>query len=123
MLMDTAIAPASSGTNQNQQLHTPITPTSGPESQIHDVKPQTADGNGVAENGTDGHFQYEPSRKKQKRNKPTLSCEECVERKTKVGESALIRQMSTQATIPSSCSNILVLFFPFVCKPPSHTVM
>jgi hypothetical protein len=25
-----------------------------------------------------------PSRKKQKRNKPTLSCEECVERKTKV---------------------------------------
>ena len=26
----------------------------------------------------------EPSRKKQKRNKPTLSCQECVERKTKV---------------------------------------
>lgn len=26
----------------------------------------------------------EPSRKKQKRNKPTLSCFECVERKTKV---------------------------------------
>ena len=26
----------------------------------------------------------QPSRKKQKRNKPTLSCEECVERKTKV---------------------------------------
>ena len=26
----------------------------------------------------------EPPRKKQKRNKPTLSCEECVERKTKV---------------------------------------
>lgn len=25
-----------------------------------------------------------PSKKKQKRNKPTLSCEECVERKTKV---------------------------------------
>ena len=25
-----------------------------------------------------------PARKKQKRNKPTLSCEECVERKTKV---------------------------------------
>lgn len=31
----------------------------------------------------DGHFP-EPPRKKQKRNKPTLSCEECVERKTKV---------------------------------------
>ena len=27
----------------------------------------------------------EPPKKKQKRNKPTLSCEECVERKTKVG--------------------------------------
>lgn len=27
----------------------------------------------------------EPQRKKQKRNKPTLSCFECVERKTKVG--------------------------------------
>ena len=26
----------------------------------------------------------QPQRKKQKRNKPTLSCEECVERKTKV---------------------------------------
>jgi hypothetical protein len=26
----------------------------------------------------------EPPKKKQKRNKPTLSCEECVERKTKV---------------------------------------
>ncbi len=32
------------------------------------------------ENGTFS----EPPRKKQKRNKPTLSCEECVERKTKV---------------------------------------
>lgn len=28
----------------------------------------------------------EPSRKKQKRNKPTLSCHECVERKTKVSQ-------------------------------------
>jgi hypothetical protein len=26
----------------------------------------------------------EPPKKRQKRNKPTLSCEECVERKTKV---------------------------------------
>jgi hypothetical protein len=30
-----------------------------------------------------------PPRKKQKRNKPTLSCEECVERKTKVSCIAL----------------------------------
>lgn len=27
---------------------------------------------------------FEPPKKKQKRNKPTLSCEDCVERKTKV---------------------------------------
>ena len=27
-----------------------------------------------------------PPKKKQKRNKPTLSCEECVERKTKVSD-------------------------------------
>jgi hypothetical protein len=27
-----------------------------------------------------------PPKKKQKRNKPTLSCEECVERKTKVSQ-------------------------------------
>lgn len=31
-----------------------------------------------------------PQKKKQKRNKPTLSCEECVERKTKVRVSKLI---------------------------------
>jgi hypothetical protein len=32
----------------------------------------------------DGLSSAEPPKKKQKRNKPTLSCEECVERKTKV---------------------------------------
>jgi hypothetical protein len=31
----------------------------------------------------------EPPKKKQKRNKPTLSCEECVERKTKVNLTSL----------------------------------
>jgi hypothetical protein len=31
----------------------------------------------------------EPPKKKQKRNKPTLSCEECVERKTKVNQAIL----------------------------------
>lgn len=30
------------------------------------------------------HMHDAPLKKKQKRNKPTLSCEECVERKTKV---------------------------------------
>jgi hypothetical protein len=33
-------------------------------------------------------FNDEPPKKKQKRNKPTLSCEECVERKTKVSQSS-----------------------------------
>jgi hypothetical protein len=32
----------------------------------------------------DGSVITGPPKKKQKRNKPTLSCEECVERKTKV---------------------------------------
>lgn len=32
----------------------------------------------------DASFQEGPPKKKQKRNKPTLSCQECVERKTKV---------------------------------------
>ncbi|KAI0022519.1 fungal-specific transcription factor domain-containing protein [Xylariomycetidae sp. FL0641] len=33
------------------------------------------------------HYSAEPARKKQKRNKPTLSCHECVERKTKASSS------------------------------------
>jgi hypothetical protein len=37
----------------------------------------------------DGSLQ-EPPKKKQKRNKPTLSCFECVERKTKVSRSFFI---------------------------------
>ena len=37
--------------------------------------------------GGDVEGQQPPQKKKQKRNKPTLSCEECVERKTKVGSS------------------------------------
>lgn len=35
----------------------------------------------------------EPERKKQKRNKPTLSCFECVERKTKVSAAFLFFQL------------------------------
>jgi hypothetical protein len=37
---------------------------------------------------TEDGFNDEPPKKKQKRNKPTLSCEECVERKTKVRQSS-----------------------------------
>lgn len=42
----------------------------------------------------DGHASVDdtnaPPKKRQKRNKPTLSCEECVERKTKVREASVI---------------------------------
>jgi hypothetical protein len=37
---------------------------------------------------TEDAFNDGPPKKKQKRNKPTLSCEECVERKTKVSQSS-----------------------------------
>ncbi|RGP63709.1 hypothetical protein FLONG3_9814 [Fusarium longipes] len=36
----------------------------------------------------------EPPKKKQKRNKPTLSCHECVERKTKITSMGLVRSTS-----------------------------
>jgi predicted nucleic acid binding AN1-type Zn finger protein len=49
-----------------------------------------------------------PLKKKQKRNKPTLSCEECVERKTKV--SACLRSCSGGCatwTTPGLCKNTM----------------
>lgn len=50
----------------------------------------------------------EPARKKQKRNKPTLSCHECVERKTKV---------SPQSHMPAPAMRIS--FLGSLCAPPS----
>lgn len=41
----------------------------------------------VAPSSPPSHDGSVPPRKKQKRNKPTLSCDCCVERKTKVGAS------------------------------------
>jgi hypothetical protein len=43
-----------------------------------------------------------PPRKKQKRNKPTLSCEECVERKTKVRRPRAARATSASARLIAS---------------------
>jgi len=40
--------------------------------------------NGAASSSPPDAATATPTKKKQKRNKPTLSCEECVERKTKV---------------------------------------
>ena len=39
---------------------------------------------GTSLKGEEDEVSQSPTRKKQKRNKPTLSCLECVERKTKV---------------------------------------
>lgn len=43
-----------------------------------------------------------PSKKKQKRNKPTLSCHECVERKTKVSDCACATLTLSQNRRPTS---------------------
>ena len=52
----------------------------------------------------------EPQRKKQKRNKPTLSCFECVERKTKV---SVFSPVHSSPTPPPTRSALLqVLFLP-----------
>ena len=66
-----------------------------PSSQISQIPPASkrhAESIGAASNGhapdssvnSPQSDEDEPTRKKQKRNKPTLSCFECVERKTKV---------------------------------------
>ena len=52
-------------------LYPSLSPT-GTESTFHGSPTKTEDGSTAV-----------PPKKKQKRNKPTLSCEECVERKTK----------------------------------------
>lgn len=61
----------------------------------------------------------EPQRKKQKRNKPTLSCFECVERKTKVGllSPGSFQSMSTACDERSAASSLLT------CRGPSANVM
>ena len=69
----------------------PIVPPSAIES-TSTVTPVTTS----KRNGT--HLE-EPPRKKQKRNKPTLSCEECVERKTKVGSFSHILSKSFSLSI------------------------
>lgn len=61
-------------------------------SQLHQhlgqVRHQHSNGGGRGDPDAEGETDdpASPSKKKQKRNKPTLSCYECVERKTKVSE-------------------------------------
>jgi hypothetical protein len=60
-----------------------------PALQYNSMSPNGSENTYVKPDFTEGST-TDPPRKKQKRNKPTLSCEECVERKTKVGLVQLI---------------------------------
>jgi hypothetical protein len=76
-------SPPSAGT---VYYHSP--PAGSIATAFHGVPVKTEELNGgenddAAGSGS-GDVNGEPARKKQKRNKPTLSCFECVERKTKV---------------------------------------
>jgi len=60
-------------------------PTPGPPALDTAVSPSFTESTfNASPEGSGLGIAFEPPRKKQKRNKPTLSCEECVERKTKV---------------------------------------
>jgi hypothetical protein len=58
------------------------------------ISPATTESNFATSVKTDDGNLQEPPKKKQKRNKPTLSCEECVERKTKVSKMFSSARMS-----------------------------
>ncbi|KAJ0375070.1 hypothetical protein COL26b_006617 [Colletotrichum chrysophilum] len=88
--------PTTSATTPNGALHPGGTPLSSstvaahPSSQSYPyngiVKTEdSVDGNSASPDGQ-LNASDEPPKKKQKRNKPTLSCHECVERKTKQAE-------------------------------------
>ncbi|CAK7197907.1 hypothetical protein SEUCBS139899_000557 [Sporothrix eucalyptigena] len=70
---------------------------------VHDSVDSPPDGQKVAgsvisnPNSNTASSPTESSRKKQKRNKPTLSCSECVERKTKSGKQAEVPQQPVAA--------------------------
>lgn len=63
--------------NLTGPLPSPSTAASSPQSRIEQAPSATSPEQQTSQDGP-------PAKKKQKRNKPTLSCEECVERKTKV---------------------------------------
>jgi hypothetical protein len=68
-----------------------------------------------------------PAKKKQKRNKPTLSCEECVERKTKVSfqQSASAVFGSARKDVQFQFVSVADLSIPVVralCTPPNHRI-
>jgi hypothetical protein len=67
----------------------PLTPTSASTYGHPDYASPRLNGlhnTGLAQAYPSSPVLSEPPKKKQKRNKPTLSCEECVERKTKASQ-------------------------------------
>lgn len=66
----------------------------------------------AASSATHGHA---PAKKKQKRNKPTLSCEECVERKTKVSNQQPRPSLRRNSPPPPTAQT------PHPPPPPPHS--
>lgn len=79
------LAHASAQSPLTPKLQNPIAASESPLSEIEGASQAGSAVAGVKRAGTDSlHDDGQSSKPKQKRNKPTLSCEECVERKTKV---------------------------------------
>ena len=77
-----ALTPASASTSPASVSHRlPSAPASNTSRHPHGDYLHDAEDPDASTTPVDGE---EPAKKKQKRNKPTLSCHECVERKTKV---------------------------------------
>lgn len=74
------------------------------------AKSEPDDGASTGSSAAAGPLLPEPLKKKQKRNKPTLSCHECVERKTKVSTSPYIYFPFSLSSL-CHCSPLVFLFF------------
>jgi hypothetical protein len=80
--------------DMNQLLVGPASPTYNYAAISPATTESTFAGSPTLVKHEDGSPGSEPAKKKQKRNKPTLSCEECVERKTKVSNISIVRFMA-----------------------------
>ncbi|KAI3333058.1 hypothetical protein F4824DRAFT_503600 [Ustulina deusta] len=63
------------------------------------AKSEPDDGASTGSSAAAGPLLPEPLKKKQKRNKPTLSCHECVERKTKLAKAFVLRKVYERARV------------------------
>lgn len=108
--------PTTNATTANGALHPGGTPLSSSTIAAHSSS-QSYPYNGIkTEDSVDGNSASpdeqlnasdEPPKKKQKRNKPTLSCHECVERKTKVCAHWLFASLLIQRVHDSSLPRCL----------------